>query len=90
MYSNINTEELVIWVKTLRTDTIGEDGQVHKAMKTAEEIHEELETIDNMLTVMKSANLLNRKRGVKKMLSGIISIAVGDESVTPGTSNLHI
>ncbi|MCH8490228.1 MAG: hypothetical protein LAT81_09920, partial [Oceanicaulis sp.] len=54
------------------------------------EILGEIQLIDNMLTVMKSKSLLNTKRGQRKMLDGLLALAVGDGSVTPGGANNHL
>lgn len=89
MFSNIKIKEAAIFAKHMVEGYTDEDGVVQKPI-SKEDVLEEIELIDNMLTVMKSRSLLNKKRGVKKMLDGILSISVKDEDVSVGGSNDHL
>jgi hypothetical protein len=46
--------------------------------------------IDNMLSVMKSKSLLNKKTNLKKQLDGLLALSVGDEDMVVGGSNTHL
>lgn len=89
MFSNIKTEEVIIFAKICANGFTDENGEEIPPIPK-EEILDEIELIDNMLSVMKSASLLNKKRGVRKMLDGLLAISVGDQSVIPGASNNHL
>lgn len=89
MFTNIKLSEVSIFAKNMSVDSYDEDGNFYAA-KSPEEILETIELIDNMLSVMKSRSLMNKKRNVKKMLDGLISMSIGDTSVVPGHSNNHL
>lgn len=89
MFTNINLKETAVFARIMNNGYYDENGKyVNPTPK--ENILEEIELIDNMLSIIKSASLLNKKRNVRKMLDGILAISVGDESVTPGLSNSHL
>jgi hypothetical protein len=89
MFTNINLKEAAVFARIMNNGYHDENGKFVKPTPK-ENILEEIELIDNMLSIMKSASLLNKKRNVKKMLDGILAISVGDDSVVPGSSNLHL
>lgn len=89
MFLNIKISEAAIFAEIMTIGLVGEDGTVYPP-ESNEEALKSIELIDNMLSVMKSKSLLNRKRGVKKMLDGLIAIHVGDKSIIPGASNNHL
>jgi hypothetical protein len=89
MFSNINTQETLLFAKSMKQGFTSEDGVCYPPLSN-EEIVDELELIDNMLSVMKSKSLLNKKRNLSKCLDGLISSAVDPGSITPGSSNNHL
>lgn len=89
MFTNVKIEEAAIFAHIMANGYQTEEG-VFVAPTPKDEILEEIELIDNMLTVLKSKSLLNKKRGVKKMLDGLLAISVGDPSVSPGGANNHL
>jgi len=57
---------------------------------TVEGVYEELKLIDDLLVIMKSKSLLNKKQGLKRLLSGRIEMSVKNSSIVPGSSNLQL
>jgi len=89
MFTNINLKEMAVFAKTMKNGFTTEDG-VEIPPMPAPEILGNLELIDNMLSVMKSKSLLNKKMHVRKQLDGLLAISVGDEAMMPGGSNNHL
>lgn len=75
-FTNISNKELPTLVKAFRQDSV-------------EEMLEDLELVDNMLTVIRSQHLLNKKRGLRKQLDGLLAIRVG-QKIQVGGSNNHL
>lgn len=57
---------------------------------TVEGVYEELKLIDDLLVIMKSKSLLNKKRGLNRLLSGRIEMEIKNSSIVPGSSNLQL
>lgn len=57
---------------------------------TVEGVYEELKLIDDLLVIMKSKSLLNKKQGLKRLLSGIIEMEIKNSSIVPGSSNIQL
>lgn len=89
MFTEIKGKEIVILAKIIKNGYINEDGEVVKE-KSLEETLEEMELIDDLLVIMKSASLLNKKRGLKRTLSGRIEMSVKNSSIVSGSSNLQL
>lgn len=89
MFTNIKLNEVAIFAKTMSKERVLDDGTVLPPLTKVEMLNR-IELIDNMLTVMKSKSLLNKKRGVKKILGGLIEMSIADKSITPGLSNNHV
>lgn len=86
MFTQIKLPEAALLARTMKANLVLDDGTICPA-KDNEQILDDMILIDNMLSVMRSKALLNRKSGTKKMLDGLLAIATGDTSVIPGTSN---
>jgi len=67
-FNQISIRELPTWVKVLKTS---ED------IKTNMDMLAELTLIDDLLVLMKSKSLLNRKRNLKQQLEGRIGQELG-------------
>ncbi|MCO5250757.1 MAG: hypothetical protein M9949_04960 [Candidatus Kapabacteria bacterium] len=89
MFTIIKMRELEVFVESMSNGFTDEDGDVHEPLE-AEQMLERLETIDRLLIVMKTQSLLNKKRGLKKMLNGVIEMSLPNSSVVPGQSNNHL
>lgn len=74
--TNINNRDLIVFARTMK-----EEGC------TNNEILEDLSLIDDLLTLIKSKSLLNKKHRLKNQLSARIGFAVGDEVVKVGGNN---
>lgn len=57
---------------------------------TAESVFNDLKLIDDLLVIMKSKSLLNKKRGLKRLLSGRIEMSCECSTITPGSSNIQL
>ena len=77
MYQNIKTKELLIFLKQHKQGFTDDDGVYHKPC-SLEELVESLEVIDDLLTIMKSKSLLNKKRGLKQVITGRLALACGE------------
>lgn len=88
MLSQIRPAELDVWLKVLTNESVSEEGVVRPAMTDAKEIYKELKLIDDLLTVQRSKSLLNKKRGYRKVLAGVIAHHMGTGEITPGSSNV--
>lgn len=86
MFTNIKIEEVLIFAKQGTQGFTTDDGDVVEP-KSKEEVLEDIELIDDLLTIMKSKMLLNKKRGLKAVIDGRLSLAVAPESVRIGGTN---
>lgn len=66
-FANIPIRDLPIWVKVFKQDGI----------TSSEEVQQELALIDDLLTLMKSQSLLNRKRRLRDQLEDRIGAELG-------------
>lgn len=57
---------------------------------TVEGVYEELKLIDDLLVIMKSKSLLNKKNGLKRLISARIEMEIENSSIIPGTSNTQL
>lgn len=86
MFSNIKLTEAAIFAEIMTNGFSDEKGKFYKPTPKTK-IVDEIQLIDNMLTVLKTKSLLNKKRGVKRMLDGLLGIATGDQSILIGAAN---
>lgn len=86
MFTVIKGKEMVILAKVIRNGYVDDNGQVVPG-KSMEETLEEMELIDDLLVIMKSKSLLNKKRNLKRLLSGRIEMSLKNSSIVPGSSN---
>ena len=89
MFEHIKPQELPILAKSFKGALTTEEGHQYPE-RSNEEVLADLELVDHLLAIMKSKSLLNRKRGLLKMVDGLLAISVGDASVVPGHSNNHL
>lgn len=57
---------------------------------TAESVFNDLKLIDDLLVIMKSKSLLNKKKGLKRLISMRIEMEIENSSIVPGTSNIQL
>jgi len=50
----------------------------------------DMELIDDLLVIMKSKSLLNKKNGLKRLISGRIDMEIKNSSIIPGSSNTQL
>ena len=89
MFTEIKGKEIVIMAKIIKNGYTNEEGEIIKG-KSLEETLEEMELIDDLLVIMKSKSLLNKKRGLKRILSGRIEMSLKNSSIVSGSSNLQL
>ena len=73
----------------LRNGYVDENGETVEG-KSLEETLETMELIDDLLVIMKSKSLLNKKQGLKRLLSGRIEMSIKNSSIVSGSSNLQL
>lgn len=86
MFRNIKLEEVLIFAKQGVQGFTTDDGHVVEP-KSKEEVLEDIELIDDLLSIMKSKMLLNKKKGLKAVIDGRLSLAVDPDSVRVGGTN---
>lgn len=86
MFRNIKIKEALIFAKQGVKGFTTDDGDVIEP-KSKEEVLEDIELIDDLLSIMKSKMLLNKKRGLKATIDGRLSLAVAPESIRVGGTN---
>lgn len=89
MFKEIKGKEMVILAKVIKNGYVTEDGEIVEG-KSLEETLEEMELIDDLLVIMKSKSLLNKKRNLKRVLSGRIEMSLKNSSIVPGSSNIQL
>lgn len=89
MFTEIKGKEILIMAKALSTNHYNEKGELVKGL-SMEETLTDMELIDDLLVIMKSKSLLNRKRGLKRLLSMRIEMETKNSSIVPGTSNIQL
>jgi len=67
-FYHITTEELPLLAKTLKKETISDDGTRYPE-RSNEDTLETLELIDDLLSIRKSKSLMMKKRGYQVALS---------------------
>ncbi|MBW6482839.1 MAG: hypothetical protein K0B10_07240 [Vicingaceae bacterium] len=75
MFKIIKLKEVLIFAKQGIEGFTTDDGVVIP-QKNKKEVLEELELIDDLLLIMKSKMLLNKKRGLKTVIDGRLALAV--------------
>lgn len=80
MFKEIKGKEMVILAKVIKNGYVTEDGEIVEG-KSLEETLEEMELIDDLLVIMKSKSLLNKKRNLNRVLSGRIEMAIKNSSI---------
>lgn len=86
MFKNIKLEEVLIFAKQGIQGFTTDDGDVVE-QKSKEEVLEDIELIDDLLSIMKSKMLLNKKKGLKAVIDGRLALAVVPDSVRIGGTN---
>lgn len=89
MFKEIKGNQIVIMAKAISSDHYDEDGNFIEG-KSMEETLENMELIDDLLVIMRSKALLNKKKGLKRLISGRIEMACNNNSIIPGSSNLQL
>lgn len=89
MFKEIKGKEMVILAKVIKNGYVTEDGEIVEG-KSLEETLEEMELIDDLLVIMKSKSLLNKKPNLKRTLSARIEMACKNSSIVSGSSNLQL
>ncbi|HAQ19567.1 MAG TPA: hypothetical protein DCR40_10105 [Prolixibacteraceae bacterium] len=72
--SMIKNDELVVWINVLSNDQVDQDGEVYPAIAEPEQLMNELNMINDLLKLQKLKALLNKKRGLKDVISGRIAM----------------
>lgn len=73
--SMIKNDELPVWINVLSNERIDkEDGTVYPAITDPEKLMNELNLINDLLKLQKMKALLNKKRGLKDVISGRIAM----------------
>lgn len=88
MFTEIKGKEMVILAKVIKNGYVDDNGQVVPG-KSLEETLEEMELIDDLLVIMKSKSLFNKKRDIKTVLSERIEMSVKNSSIVSGSSAEH-
>ena len=89
MFTEIKGKEIAIMAHVIKNGYVDEDGEMVEG-KSLEETLETMELIDDLLVIMKSKSLLNKKQGLKRLLSGRIEMSVKNSSIVSGSSNLQL
>lgn len=89
MFREIKGKEMVILAKVIKNGYVDDNGQVVPG-QSLEETLETMELIDDLLVIMKSKSLLNKKRNLKRVLSGRIEMSLKNSSIVPGSSNIQL
>lgn len=89
MFSEIKGKEVVIMAKTITNGFVDENGEIVEG-KSMEETLETMELIDDLLVIMKSKSLLNKKKGLNRLLSGRIEMSIKNNSIVVGSSNVQL
>lgn len=86
MFKNIKLEEVLIFAKQGVQGFTTSDGSVVES-KTKKAVLEDIELIDDLLSIMKSKNLLIKKKGLRAVIDGRLALAVVPESMRVGGNN---
>lgn len=86
MFRIIKLNEALIFAKQGLQGFTTDEGDI-VAPKTKDEVLEDIELIDDLLSIMQSKVLLNKKRGLRAVIDGRLSLAVEPESVRVGGTN---
>ncbi|NMA74324.1 MAG: hypothetical protein GX963_09235 [Bacteroidales bacterium] len=89
MFTEIKGKEIAIMANVIKNGYVDEDGEMVEG-KSLEETLETMELIDDLLVIMKSKSLLNKKQGLKRLLSGRIEMSLKNSSIVSGSSNLQL
>ena len=86
MFKNIKLSEVLIFAKQGVEGFTTDDGDVVNP-KSKEEVLEDIKLIDDLLSIMKSKMLLNKKKGLKAVIDGRLALAVVSKSIRAGGTN---
>ena len=89
MFTEIKGKEIAIMANVIKNGYVDDNGQVVPG-QSLEETLETMELIDDLLVIMKSKSLLNKKRNLKRVLSGRIEMSLKNNSIISGSSNLQL
>ncbi len=70
----IKNDELPVWINVLSRECIDQDGNIYPAITDPEKLMNELNLINDLLKIQKLKALLNKKRGLKDVISGRIAM----------------
>lgn len=79
--SMIKNDELPVWINVLSTEQVHKDGTVYPAITKPEKLMNELNLINDLLKLQKMKALLNKKRGLKDVISGRIAMELKQEKI---------
>jgi hypothetical protein len=77
VFSEINNDELIVWIEVIGTDSVDKDGTVYPAIEDPAEALKFLTLINNMLTLRRAQSLLTRKRKLKDYYEDLIEVDLG-------------
>lgn len=89
MFREIKLQEAAVLAQVITTDHTDECGNTIKG-KDLNGCLKEMELIDDLLSIMKSKSLLNKKRGLKRVISGRIEMSLKNSSIQPGLNNVQL
>jgi hypothetical protein len=89
MYDNINNTESKIMAKSIAKGYEDDNGIIRKP-KSVKEIINDMQLIDDLLNIMKSKSLLNRKNNLKKAINARLTLDVHPDDILIGGSNDNI
>lgn len=89
MFTELKGKETAIMANVIKNGYVDEDGEVVEG-KSLEETLNTMELIDDLLVIMKSKSLLNKKQGLKRLLSGRIEMSIKNSTIVCGSSNLQL
>jgi hypothetical protein len=74
MFNVMKINEAALMAKVMASSYTDDEGKVHPPV-ALEDVMDNLQLVDRMLTLMRSKSLLNKKRGIKRDLDGLLSLA---------------
>lgn len=79
--SMIKNDELPVWINVLSKESIDQDGTIYPAITDPEKLMNELNLINDLLKIQKLKALLNKKRGLKDVISGRIALELNSKKL---------
>jgi len=72
--SMIKNDELPVWINVLSNEQVDQEGTVYPAITEPEQVMDYLNLINDLLKLQKLKALLNKKRGLKDVITGRIAM----------------